>query len=127
MPVISAASAPTFKLPNAPHAVFTGLASPSRGAKETSVWRVTLGPGSPAAEHSLDHEEVIVALAGRAVASLDGVQYEVCSGDALIVPPHQAFSLANPYQEPFDAITVLPVGGKARIGGGDPFPPPWAE
>jgi quercetin dioxygenase-like cupin family protein len=127
MPLIPSATTPTFTLPGAPDTLFTGLASPSRGAKETSVWRVRLAPGTPAAEHSLDREEVIVALAGRAVASLDGARHEVGAGDALVVPPHEAFSLANPYTEPFEAVAVLPVGGRARIGDGEPFTPPWAE
>jgi quercetin dioxygenase-like cupin family protein len=127
MPVIAAATAPKFALPDAPHALFTGLASPSRGATETSVWRVTLVPGAAPAEHRLDREEVIVALAGRALASLDGVEHEVGAGDALIVPPHQLFSLANPFDDPFDAIAVLPIGGKAQMTGGEPFTPPWAE
>jgi mannose-6-phosphate isomerase-like protein (cupin superfamily) len=127
MPLISAATAPTFTLPNAPHTVFIGLASPSRGAKETSVCRVTLAAGTPAVEHSLDREEVVVALAGRAVASFDGVRHEVGPGDALVVPAHQPFTLANPYSEPFDAVAVLPVGGMARMAGGNPFTPPWAE
>jgi quercetin dioxygenase-like cupin family protein len=127
MPVISAATAPTFTLPDAPDTVFTGLASPSRGTRETSVWRVRLGPGTPPTEHSLDREEVIVALAGRAVASLDRTRHEVGAGDALVVPAHQAFSLSNPYSEPFEAVAVLPVGGRARVGDGEPFTPPWTE
>lgn len=127
MPVIPAATAPTFTLPDAPETVFTGLASPSRGARETSVWRVKLAPGTPAVEHSLNREEVIVALMGRAVASFDGVPNGVGAGDTLIVPPAVAFSLANPYTEPFEAVAVLPVGGRARVGDGEPFTPPWAE
>ena len=86
MPVIPAAEAPTFRLPDAPWTVFTGLASPSRGARETSVWRVALGPGTPPSTHSLDHEEVIVALTGQAVAQLGGDEYSVGPGDAIIVP-----------------------------------------
>ena len=51
MPYIAAATAPVFRLDGV---VFTGLAAPSRGARETSVWRVSLEPNSPGAEHSLD-------------------------------------------------------------------------
>ena len=124
MPVVSATEAPTFRIP---HAVFTGLASPSRGAAETSVWRVTVEPGAPGAEHSVDREEVFVALSGRAVARLDGVEHRIGAGDALIVPANRAFSLANPHEEPFEAVVALPVGGRARTGDAEPFTPPWAE
>jgi mannose-6-phosphate isomerase-like protein (cupin superfamily) len=124
MPVISGATAPVFSLPNA---VFTGLASPSRGASETSVWRVSVVPGAPAEEHSLDREEVLVALSGRALASIGGVRYEVGPGDAIVVPAHQPFSLANPHAEPFEAVAVLPVGARAAMADGRRFTPPWTE
>src|SRR5262245_53344477 len=77
VPVLSAADAPIFKLGAAPQVVFTGLASPSRGASETSVWRVALAPGTPANPHSLDHEEILVALTGQAVVHLAGAAYPV--------------------------------------------------
>ena len=116
MPVIRGATAPVFTLPNA---TFTGLASPSRGAKETCVWRTLLHPGTRGDEHSFDHEEVLVAVSGRAVAVIDGMTHEVVPGDAVIVPTHTAFSLANPYQEPFEAVVSLPVGAVAHMAGGD--------
>jgi quercetin dioxygenase-like cupin family protein len=124
MPVIPAASAPTFCLAGA---VFTGLAAPSRGARETSVWRVRLDPNTPAAEHSLDREEVIVAIAGRAVATFGTTVHQIGPGDGLVVPAHERFSLANPYDAPFEAVAALPVGGRAQLPGGEPFRPPWTE
>ena len=127
MPVITGATAPTFRLPNAPHIVFTGRAAPSRGATETSVWRATLAPGEPGDQHVLDREQVIVLLAGRAVATLDGVGHPVAEGDAIIVPPHEQFSLANPHDEPCEVVAMLPVGGRAKMAGGDWFTPPHAQ
>ena len=124
MPVIPAATAPTFVLPGL---AVTGLAAPSRGASETSVWRLTLAPGAPGAEHTVDREEVFVALAGRAVATVDGDEHQLGPGDALVVPAERPFSLANPHDEPFEAVVALPVGGRARMPGGDAFVPPWAE
>jgi quercetin dioxygenase-like cupin family protein len=109
------------------HASFVGLAAPSRGATETSVWEVTLAPGAPAVEHSLDREEVLVAVAGRATATIDGVAHEVVAGDAIVVPAQRRFSLANPHAAPFTAVAVLPVGARATLVGGEPFTPPWAE
>ena len=125
MPVIFAADAPRFTLADAPQTVFTGLAAPSRGARETSLWRVALAPGTPASGHSLDREELIVILAGQALAHIDGDEYAVGAGDTLIVPAGSAFSLANPHAELFEAIAVLPVGARASIGDGQWFMPPW--
>jgi mannose-6-phosphate isomerase-like protein (cupin superfamily) len=122
MPVLSRATAPTFQLAGA---LFTGLAAPSRGSRETSVWRVRLDPGTPAAQHSLDHEEILVAIAGRAVAHFDHSEQPLETGDAVLVPAHQPFSLANPFDSPFEAIAVLPVGARATMTGSEPFIPPW--
>lgn len=124
MPLIQGATAPTFTLP---HAIFTGLAAPSRGSAETSVWRVKLAPQAIGAPHSLTREEIFVAIAGRAVAEIDGERIEVAEGDALVVPAGRMLSLGNPHAEPFEAVCVFPVGGQARQGDADPFIPPWAQ
>ena len=124
MPLIPGATAPTFSLPGL---VVTGLAAPSRGAAETSVWHLTLEPGTPGVEHSMDREEVFVAVAGRALATVDGDEQHLASGDALVVPAGRPFSLANPSAEPFRAVVALPVGGRASMPGEAPFVPPWAE
>ena len=124
MPVIPGATAPTFSLPGL---VVTGLAAPSRGAAETSVWHLVLEPGAPGVEHSIDREEVFVAVAGRALATVGGDEAPLAAGDALVVPAGRRFSLANPSAEPFRAVVALPVGGRASMPGQAPFVPPWAE
>jgi mannose-6-phosphate isomerase-like protein (cupin superfamily) len=123
MPLIEGAVAPTFELP---HARFTGLASPSRGSTETCVWRVVLAPGAEPVPHSLTREEIFVAISGNAVATVDGDTHAVGRGDALVVPAGVTFSLGNPGEEPFEAVTVFPVGGQAAMPGAEPFTPPWA-
>jgi mannose-6-phosphate isomerase-like protein (cupin superfamily) len=116
LPVIRGTAAPVFTTPDA---TFVGLASPSRGAEETCVWRTIVPPGAqPRSAHSFDREEVLVAVSGRAVASLDEVASEVAAGDAIVVPARTAFSLANPYDEPFEAVVSLPVGAVARMADG---------
>lgn len=122
MPIIKAATAPRFELP---FLNVDGLAAPSRGSRETCVWRLTLTPGAPAAVHSVDREEVFVALAGRATATLAGEEIRLEPGDALIVPAGEAFGIANPGSEPFVAIAALPVGGRAAMPESEPFQPPW--
>jgi mannose-6-phosphate isomerase-like protein (cupin superfamily) len=122
MPVIRSSAAPQFTIPGL---TVTGLAAPSRGARETCVWRLALAANTPGTPHSLDREEIFVVLAGRAVAAIGDDTVELAPGDALIVPARQAFSLANPHAEPFEAIAVLPVGGLAAMPAGAPFAPPW--
>ena len=126
MAVIRAADAPRFVLPSAPETTFIGLASPSRGAHETSVWRVSLAPGTPPHPHALDREEIVVGVGGQAVARIAGSESVVGSGDVLIIPAGERFSLENPYAQPFEAYAVLPVGGRATLEDGQWFVPPWA-
>jgi quercetin dioxygenase-like cupin family protein len=122
MPVISDQDAPRFDMAGT-HVV--GLAAPSRGARETCAWRLTLAPGASSPDHTLDREEVFVALAGEARATLDGTTHAVRQGDGLIVPAGVSFTLATAGDEPFEAIACLPVGGLATVGG-HAAAPPWA-
>jgi quercetin dioxygenase-like cupin family protein len=122
MPVITRSDAPRFELPGTR---VVGLAAPSRGATETCAWHLTLDPGASSPDHSLDREEVFVALAGSARATLDGTTHDVHAGDSLIVPPHVDFAIANHGDEPFEAVACLPVGGQATVAG-ESSSPPWA-
>ena len=123
LPVISAADAPTFELPGIQ---FTGLAAPSRGSTESSVWILDIEPGTPGTPHQLTREEVIVAIEGAARVTVGGVEYELAAGGAVIVPARTDFSLENPYEVRFRAVAVLPVGASAMMGS-DAFVPPWAQ
>jgi len=123
MPVIRKAEAPVFELFGVK---VVGLASPQRGAQETSVWQLELPPGAPAVPHRVTREEIFVGLSGSADVLLSGVAHELGAGDALLVPAGVEFSLANPRAEPFRAVVALPVGGQAVTREGT-FTPPWAE
>lgn len=123
MPVLTAA--PTHELHGAR---FTPLASPSLGAAETSVWRLSLAAGAPPAEHSVTREEIFVILGGEGVATLDGEQHPLRAGSTLVLPPRVRFTLQARGSAPLEAIVCLPVGGQAVMsGGGEPFTPPWAR
>lgn len=123
MPFVSSTDSPEFRIPGV---VFSGLASPSRGASENSVWRLRVEPGNVGTAHQLTREETIVATAGAAVATLAGEEYTLTVGSAIIVPPNVDFALSNPHAVPFEAVAVLPIGGQARLGEAPLFTPPWA-
>jgi quercetin dioxygenase-like cupin family protein len=122
MHLIKASAAPVFEIPGLS---VIGLAAPSRGAAETCVWRITIAPGTPATPHAIDREEIFVALSGAARIDLDGRPQVVAAGDTLVVPAGQTFALSNPNAEPFTALAVLPVGGRAVLADGALFCPPW--
>ncbi|MDX6265562.1 MAG: hypothetical protein QOD70_302 [Frankiales bacterium] len=124
MPVLTAPPAPTHELGATR---FTSLATPSRGSQDTSVWSVEIAPDTPATPHSLTREEIFVVLAGKAAVQIGQASHTAAVGDAIVVPPDVEFALANDGDEPLRLLCCLPVGGQARMVGGEPFTPPWAE
>ena len=71
---IDGTSAPVFELP---HLRVTGLASPSRGAAATCVWRLALAPGAPGVLHGV--------YTPAASVILNGLSHEFDSADDLAV------------------------------------------
>jgi quercetin dioxygenase-like cupin family protein len=124
MPVIRAKNTRKFSISGLS---VTGLAAPSCGSAETSVWRLHLEPDAPGAAHSLDREEIFVALSGHAKATLGEERLELGPGDVLVVPAGVSFSLAGAGGDGFEALAVAPVGVRACFPGGDAFAPPWTE
>jgi quercetin dioxygenase-like cupin family protein len=124
MPVLTAPVAPTHELGGN---LFTSLATPSRGATDTAVWRVEIPPGTPATPHSLTREEVFVVLEGTASVRIAGQAGVAGAGDAIVVPAGIEFELANGSDALLRLLCCLPVGGQARLADGSTFTPPWAE
>src|SRR5262245_36621477 len=123
MPVIPAPETFTHELP---HARFTSLATPSRGSRETSVWRARLDPASSTAPHRLTREEIFVVLSGTLRVAFAGHVGEARAGDAIVVPRDTEVTLSC-LDEGAEVLCCLPVGGQAQIEGGPLFTPPWAE
>ena len=124
MPVIAAPASATHELPGTR---FTALVGPRLGARDLSVWRVELTPGTRPTPHHVTREEVFVILAGRARVTLGGVQSEAGAGDAVLVPARMPFTIECAGEAPLSALCCLPIGGQAVLPGGEPFTPPWAQ
>jgi quercetin dioxygenase-like cupin family protein len=122
MTMIKATDAPTY---DAGGAVITGLAAPSRGARDVAAWRVRFHAGRPSPAHSLSQEEVFIVLDGAVTARYADREETVSAGGALIVPAGEQFSLVAA-DAPAEAVCVMAVGGRAIVGG-EAFTPPWAE
>jgi quercetin dioxygenase-like cupin family protein len=123
MAFLRASDAPTFEVHGA---TITGGAAPSRGALQTCVWRVNLAAGSTVPGHHLDREEIFHALTGTLVATIDGQDHVLHTGDTLMVPPGSVLQLQVPPADRFEAVVVVPVGAQATFAaGGEPFAPPW--
>jgi quercetin dioxygenase-like cupin family protein len=121
--LISSHDAPTFQHDGVSA---VGYASPSRGASELSVWRLSLVAGDTSPTHTLSREEVFVALGGSAVATIDGTTHELAAGDCLVVPTDAAFTLVAG-DDGLDALCAMAAGGQATIlPDGPTMTPPWA-
>lgn len=125
MPVIPAPTAPTHSLDGTS---FTPLATPTRGdSEDTSVWRVTMEPGTTPTPHALTRQEVFVVLRGTADVTIDGQPARARCGDVIVVPKEVPFGLGNANDEPLELLCCLPVGGQARLADGSLITPPWAQ
>lgn len=124
MPIITAPDGPTHQLD---HACFTSLATPTRGTRETSVWRVRLEPFAPGQRHTVTREEVFVVLQGTASIDWGDTRGEARAGDAIVIPPGTWFTLSCANDNPVELLCCLPVGGQAQLPNGPTFTPPWAQ
>ncbi len=125
MSVVHAPTEPTHALGGT---TFTSLATPSRGGTDdTSLWRVSVAPGTPPTPHSLTREEIFLVLSGTADVTIDATRATAETGDAIVVPQGVRFQLGNATDQPLELLCCLPVGGQARLDDGTQFTPPWAQ
>jgi quercetin dioxygenase-like cupin family protein len=123
MPVITSPPAPTHEVGGTK---FTSLATPSLGSKRTSVWQVEIPAGEAPTPHELTDEEIFVVLDGAAAVTIGDLTAEARVGDTIVVPAGVSLALANAGEQPLRLLCCLPVGGQARLPGGEAFTPPWA-
>lgn len=122
MPVITAPSDWTHQLPDVR---FRSLATPSRGTRENSVWRVHFTAGARSAPHSLTREEIFVVLSGQLCVEMEGSTQVANEGDVILVPPNVEFTASAPAGA--ELLCCFPVGGQARLATGELITPPWAQ
>jgi quercetin dioxygenase-like cupin family protein len=121
--IITSADAPTFEQGGT---TAVGYASPSRGAADVSLWRLAIAPAQTSPTHSLTHEEVFLALAGSATATVGDCRHDLVAGDCLVVPRGVPFTLATG-SDGLEAVCAMPSGGQATIlPDGPTLTPPWA-
>jgi mannose-6-phosphate isomerase-like protein (cupin superfamily) len=121
--IISSQDAPVFRQAGV---TAVGYASPSRGASDLSLWRLSLAPGEASPPHSLSREEVFLALGGEAVATIDGAEHSFGAGDCLVVAAGKPFVLSAG-DAGLDAVCAMAAGGKATLlPDGPTISPPWA-
>jgi uncharacterized cupin superfamily protein len=123
MPIIDNSQTPSFEMAGV---TFTGVAAPSRGTTETAVWRARIAPGTPGLVHHMTREEIIVAVRGEGRLRIDTDMHVLKPGDAFAVPAFADFALECAGEVTFEAMVVLPAGGRGVIGNEPAFVPPWS-
>lgn len=123
MPKIDNSQSQNFDIPGVR---FTPVASPSRGSRETGIWRARLAPGQEGVLHHMTREEILVVTAGEGLVRIDGHTETLKPGDAYAVPAFTDFQLECAGTEPCELMVVLPVGGRGVIGNEPSFVPPWS-
>lgn len=123
MPLIDNSTPQTFEIPGV---CFSPVASPSRGSAENAMWRAVVEPNRSGVRHHMTREEIILAVSGTGLVRIGDDEHVLTPGDAFAVPPFTDFQLEAPSDAPFEAVVVLPVGGRAVVEGQPSFPPPWS-
>ncbi|HVM96772.1 MAG TPA: cupin domain-containing protein [Candidatus Acidoferrales bacterium] len=103
----------------------TGLATASRGAQSTEMWRAKMDAGAATPPHVHEHEEVLLILAGQGRATIG--DEEVCyrAGDTVILPSgkvHQIFAETST-----DIVSAMALGGTVRLPNGELLDLPWRK
>jgi mannose-6-phosphate isomerase-like protein (cupin superfamily) len=104
----------------------TAYASPSRGSQALATWRLSLAAGAGSPLHTLEVDEVFLALAGAAEFHAAGEVLRVEAGDGITVPANTEFRIVSVGAVAFEAAVSVPASIRARIGSGAAFVPPWA-
>jgi mannose-6-phosphate isomerase-like protein (cupin superfamily) len=105
---------------------FAPIAAPSRGTAENAMWRAIVAPHAEGLLHHMTREEIILAVAGEGRIRIGDDSHPLRPGDAFAVPAFTDFQLEAAGDTPFEAVVVLPVGGRGVIAGRPAFVPPWS-
>ena len=114
----------TFETPNATMRTY---ASAELTGSDVAVWAVEMAPGAAGPLHSADREQVLVVVAGRLDATIEGSEQTLEPGGSAILPAGVERRLVNASDEPLTMLVCSRPGGQATGAGKDPVPIPWAQ
>ena len=102
------------------------LASPPRGAHETTLFRAFVGPGESTSPHYHDHEELLSVLSGSGRLRIGNREYSLTAGDTAVIPAGEVH-VATADGEPWECLLAGPAGLRYFDPDGHQVaPPPWA-
>jgi quercetin dioxygenase-like cupin family protein len=104
---------------------FYPMSNRSLGGTELALWQLRVAPGPAGLPHTIDREEVFVALAGELRLTVDGETVSLVAGDTLAVPAGSRLS-AGAGPEGATALVCTRAGLSAVLADGSVLSPPWA-
>ena len=105
----------------------SGLATPSRGAREVMVWRTICAPGGGPPPHSHDGEEICVVLRGSGIVRKDGGEPERFeAGDVIVAHRETLHEIVADDGVECEWIAALPAGTRTFRADGSELEIPWA-
>ncbi len=105
----------------------TGIATPSRGAREVSVIRQRQQPGGGNPPHTHDREEVMLVTEGSVEVLVGDVSVTLNPGDTLVIPAQTLHQLANVGQADAEWLLIAPAGVGFFHANGEQADPVWAQ
>lgn len=105
----------------------SGLATPSRGARQLEVWRANTAPKAATPLHRHSDEEIVVVLRGQGEAHAGGKVSPFQAPCTLILPGNELHKLVNTGTEWLEALAVVPIGSKVFDADGNEMALPWRE
>ena len=85
----------------------------SEGWEGYTLRTFTLEPGGHTPRHTHDWEHVNYVIRGRGRLMIDGKEDDVAEKDFAFIPPNVVHQYANPFDEPFEFICIVPNRGEA--------------
>jgi mannose-6-phosphate isomerase-like protein (cupin superfamily) len=95
---------------------FTSLATPSRGTKQTTLWKIDVPVGAPPTPHALSNEELFVVTSGSAVVLIGEVEERAETGDCIVIPADTVFALTNGGDVHLTLLSCMPCGTEVIMG-----------
>jgi quercetin dioxygenase-like cupin family protein len=125
MRIISETEERTIRNPAGGYAA--ALAGPSQGSHQISTWRVCMEPGADAPSHSIDKDQIWMAIDGTFEFDFDGESALLKAGQCLVVPA-DVLRTFRAIDGQAQALCAMLVGGTGAMAGNDArVPIPWAE
>lgn len=102
------------------------LASPTRGAQDTTLFRAFVGAGDSTSPHYHDREELLSTLSGSGRLRIGDEEFTLTAGDTAVIPAGTVHvALAD--SEQWECLLVAPAGLRYFDPDGyEIAAPPWA-